>query len=174
MTNHPPTTTPVTLTNFVGTPLIIALTNLSAAWNDVDGDPLSLAAVSLSTNGISLTNTGSALIYFNSNNVADQWVCTISDGSGGTNLQTVSIVPVLPPNPMPLITGLTTGNGGITLSLAGAPGYTYILATTTNLTAPGAWQFIATNTMDTNGVWQFLDPQITNTPQRYYRLYLAP
>ena len=45
---------------------------------------------------MTLTNTGTALVYFNSNNVADQFTCTITDGFGGTNFQTVAIAPALP------------------------------------------------------------------------------
>jgi len=62
-------------------------------------------------------------------------------------------------------------NGGITLNLSGASGYTYALAISTNLAA-GGWQFIATNALTTNGGWQFTDTQTTNFPQRFYRVYI--
>jgi hypothetical protein len=39
---------------------------------------------------------------------------------------------------------------------------------------PIGWLFIATNTLGTNGVWQFTDAQATNFPQQFYRLMLAP
>ena len=171
VTNHPPVATPAFYTNTASFTLIIAIADLATHWSDVDGDAVSLAAVSVSTKGITLTNTGTALVYFNSNNVADQFTCTITDGFGGTNFQTVFIAPS--PDTTPLITGVVAGNGGVTLSLGGAPGYTYILQTTTNLAPPANWLPAATNTLGTNGVWQFTDTQATNFTQRFYRLELA-
>jgi len=172
VTNHPPTATPAFYTNTASLTLIIPIADLATHWSDVDSDAVSLAAVSVSTNGITLTNTGTALVYFNSNNVADQFTCTITDGFGGTNFQTVTIAPA--PDTTPLITGVVAGNGSVTLSLGGAPGYAYILETTTNLILPAGWQPFTTNTPGTNGVWQFTDLQATNFPQRFYRLELAP
>jgi hypothetical protein len=174
VTNHPPTATPAFYTNVIGSPLIITIASLATNWSDVDGDTVSLAAVSVSTNGITLTNTGNALVYFNSNNVADQFTCTITDGFGGTNFQTVTIAPAPLPNTTPLVTSIVVaGNGSVTLSLGGALGYTYILETTTNLSLPGSWQPIATNTPGTNGVWQFTDTLATNFTQRFYQLELT-
>ena len=172
VTNHPPVATPAFYTNTASFTLVIPIADLATHWSDVDGDTISLAAVSVSTNGITLTNTGTALVYFNSNNVADRFTGTITDGFGGTNFQTVAIAPA--PDTTPLITGVVAGNGSVTLSLGGASGHTYILETTTNLTLPGSWQSIATNTAGTNGVWQFTDTQATNFTQRFYRLELTP
>ena len=116
--------------------------------------PVSVAG-SVNTNALG-TNT---LIY------------TATDGNGNTNTATRTvIVRVI----TPLITGVVAGNGGVTLSLSGAPGYTYILETTTNLILLAGWQAITTNTPGTNGVWQFTDLQATNFTQRFYRLELAP
>jgi hypothetical protein len=75
----------------------------------------------------------------------------------------------------PVIAGVMANpDGSITLNLAGAPGSTCILMTTTNLTPPIVWQPIATNTLDITGVWQFTDPQAVNFQQEFYRLELAP
>jgi hypothetical protein len=62
-----------------------------------------------------------------------------------------------------------TGGGTFTLSGVGNAGQDYVLLTATNLAAPD-WLPIATNTADTNGVFQFADPQMTNFMQRYYRV----
>ena len=79
-----------------------------------------------------------------------------------------------PANPTPNIIGVVSvGNGSFTLNLAGAPGYTYVLETTTNLIPSANWLPVATNTLGTNGVWQFNDAQATNFSQRFYRLKLA-
>jgi hypothetical protein len=47
------------------------------------------------------------------------------------------------------------------------------LQATTNLFSSANWLPIATNTLGTNGVWQFNDPQATNFPQQFYRLKLG-
>lgn len=64
-------------------------------------------------------------------------------------------------------------DGGFNLNLTGMPGYIYILQSTTNLAVADGWLSIATNTIDTNGVWLFADPSATNYPQQFYRLKLA-
>ncbi|MGH7992357.1 MAG: S53 family peptidase, partial [Limisphaerales bacterium] len=86
-------------------------------------------------------------------------LCTGLGTPNGTNLIN-ALAPL--PNTTPLITGVVAGNGSVVLSLGGAPGYTYILEATTNLNTPGGWQPVATNTLGTNGVWQFTDAQSTN------------
>jgi hypothetical protein len=175
VTNHPPVAVSAFYTNIPGFCVSIALADLATNWTDVDDDAISLAEVSVSTNGITLTNNGAALVYFNSNNIADQFVCTISDGFGGTNFQTVAIAPAPPVSSAPLITGVVSNPGGsFNLSLAGAPGHTYVLETTTDLISLGDWLPVATNTLGTNGLWQFNDDQATNFVQRFYRLKLLP
>jgi Pro-kumamolisin, activation domain/Immunoglobulin I-set domain/Bacterial Ig-like domain (group 3)/Viral BACON domain len=171
VTNHPPTAATVYFTRLAGFPLDIPIASLATNWSDVDGDALSLAGVSVSTNGITLTNNAGTLVYSNPNNVPDQFVCTISDGWGGTNFQTVNIAVV---NPVPSITSVAgNSDGSFTLNLSGLPNYTYILETTTNLLPSADWLPIATNTFGADGVWQFNDTQATNYTQRFYRLKLA-
>ncbi|HUB87007.1 MAG TPA: protease pro-enzyme activation domain-containing protein [Verrucomicrobiae bacterium] len=173
VTNHPPTATPYYAGRYPGFMLKIPVSNLASNWSDVDGDTVSLAGVSISTNGVTLTNNAGTLVYCNSNNVSDEFTCTITDGWGGTNFQNVfiAIVP-LPQNAIPAITGLgNNSNSGITLNLAGAAGFTYVLETATNLSAPD-WLPAATNAVGTNGVWQY-SASITNSPQQFYRLELV-
>lgn len=170
VTNHPPTAVPAFFTRAAGAALDIPVTNLALDWSDVDGDTVSLAGISVSTNGVTVTNNGGVLVYFNSNNVADQFTCTITDGFGGTNYQAVNIAVVFPV----IIVAPGNNNGSITLELNGAPGQTYVLETATNLVAPVIWLPLATNTLGTNGVWQLTDPQAENFSQRFYRLGLAP
>jgi uncharacterized repeat protein (TIGR01451 family) len=169
VTNHPPTAVPVFFTREAGTPLEIALTNLAASWSDVDGDALSLAAIGISANGVTVTNDPVTLFYAGTNNVADQFVCTISDGFGGTAFQTVNIAVAFPN----IISVVLNPAGSITLSLSAAPGYTYVLEATTDLSAFGNWLPVATNTLGTNGVWSFTDTSATNFPQQFYRLRLV-
>ena len=167
VTNHPPTAVPAFFTRAAGAALDIPVTNLVLDWSDVDGDTVSLAGVSVSTNGVTVTNNAGVLIYFDPRNVADQFTCTITDGFGGTNYQTVSIAVAF------AVIAVAPGNGGgLTLNLTGAPGQAYVLETTTNLNLPVTWLPIATNMLGTNGLWQFTDPQATEFTQRFYRLEL--
>jgi hypothetical protein len=173
VTNHPPVVADVFYDRLAGYPLNIAVADLATNWSDPDGDPVSLAGIGVSDDGVTVTNNAGTLVYFDTNNVDDQFVCTISDGWGGTNFQTVYIDIVLT-NTIPTIIGVgNDSNGGVTLNLGGAPGDTYVLEATTNLVSPTCWQPVATNTLGTNGLWQFTDPQVIHFPQRFYRLKLA-
>ncbi len=170
VTNHPPTATAAFYTRYAGFPLSLAVAELATHWADVDGDALALAGASVSTNGVALTNSAGTLVYFNSNSVPDQFVCTISDDWGGTNVQLVNIDVVLP-----AISGVTvTPAGAVLLNATGAPGGTYILEQTLDLLSAANWQPVATNTLGPEGVWLFNDAQATNSPQQFYRLKLAP
>jgi len=174
VTNHPPTATPIFTNRIAGFSLKIPVASLASDWSDVDGDTVSLAAIGVSTNGVTVTNNAGTLIYCNSNNVNDEFVCTITDGWGGTNFQNVFITVVpLPENAIPAITSLASSGGDtISLNLAGANGFTYVLETTTNLAVPDSWDPVATNVVGPSDVWQFNDV-ITNNPQQFYRLELV-
>lgn len=61
-----------------------------------------------------------------------------------------------------------SGNGNITVTVSGAPGHTYRVLASTNLTLPTAlWTPIGTNTLGGSGVWQFNDAR--TLPERFYR-----
>jgi hypothetical protein len=64
-------------------------------------------------------------------------------------------------------------NGVFAFGLIGQPGTIYLMEATTNLGQTN-WLIIATNIMDSNGVWQFTDPASTNLPNRYYRARQTP
>lgn len=173
VTNHPPSAAPAAYSRDPGAPLNIPVADLALGWTDVDGDPLSLADFSVSTNGVTLTNNAGVLLYVNTNDVADQFQCGVSDGWGGAAVQTVTLSLTPPVISIPNIVGPGgSGSGGFTLSLSGAPGYTYVLESTTDL-VPGVWLSMATNTLGTNGVWIYTDTSVTNTDQKFYRLKLV-
>ena len=105
-----------------------------------------------------LTNSGSYSL-----------VVTNNYGAITSSVATLTIL--IPPG----ISNVTANlDGSFTLNLLGSPGYTYIVEATTNLLLAANWLPIATNTLGTNGVWQFSDTQATNFPQQFYRLKLAP
>ena len=174
VTNHPPVTAAFYTNRYAGLSLKIPVAVLTNYWFDADGDALSLAGISVSTNGVVVSNSAGTLVYYNSNNVADLFVCAVSDGWGGTNFQNVYIAVVaLPTNAIPAITSVAPGaNGTISINLAGMAGLTYVLQATTNLIPPGNWLPLATNVPDTSGVWLLSEP--ANLPQQFYRLELVP
>jgi hypothetical protein len=175
VTNHPPIAATAFYSRAAGSALNLAIADLATHWTDADGDIISLADFTVSTNGVTLTNNAGTLIYFNASDVADQFVCIINDGWGGTNFQTVNLTIAPQADPTPNINGIASApSGSFTLNLTGAPGDTYVLETTTNLIPAANWFPIATNTLGTNGVWQFNDAQATNFSQRFYRLKLLP
>ncbi len=64
-------------------------------------------------------------------------------------------------------------NGTVQFDLVGVPGQTAVIEATTNLLSPPAsisWVPIATNTLDSSGVLQFIDSRATNFPHRFYRM----
>jgi subtilase family serine protease len=174
VTNHPPVTAAFYTNQYAGLSLKIPVAVLANYWSDADGDALSLTGISVSTNGVVVSNSAGTLVYYNSNNVADLFVCAVSDGWGGTNFQNVYIAVVaLPANAIPAITSVVPGaNGTISINLAGMAGLTYVLQATTNLIPPGNWLPLATNVPDTSGVWLLSEP--ANLPQQFYRLELVP
>jgi predicted RecA/RadA family phage recombinase len=174
VTNHSPIAVAAFYSRAAGSSLDIPIADLATNWTDVDGDLISLAEFSVSTNGVTLTNNEGILVYFNAGDVDDQFVCTISDGFGGTNSQTVNIVIEPRVSPIPIIIGVTPNPGGsFTLQLTGASDRTYVLEATASLVPSGDWQPVATNTLDASGTWQFTDTQATSVLQRFYRLKLA-
>ena len=159
----------LTLTRTAGVPLKLALSNLATNWSDADGDPVSLIAINLvSTNGATLTPLnlttrpdGSYVIgnhafigYANPVNVNDQFSYVISDGLGDTTVGLVNLVVSTA-----ALTGQATGilfSGGnaVTVQFAGAPGYTYTVERSTNLTA---WVPIWTTNAPVGSFFNYVD-----------------
>ena len=94
-----------------------------------------------------------------------------ADGAGNTNSVSRTVLVF---DPMPIITSVASAGDAMNLSLAGAPNRTYLLLGTTNLEAAGLWEPLVTNSPGSNGAWSFADTQVTNSPQRFYRLKLLP
>jgi hypothetical protein len=175
VTNHPPVAAPAFYTRQADATLTIPIADLATNWNDPDGDLVSLAGIGVSTNGVLVINDDGALFYFNSNNVPDQFLCTISDGWGGTNVQAVNISIASVPPPSLAISGITFRlDGGATLSGVGSAGSALVLESTTNLLPPVIWLPVTTNFTATNGLWQVTDPQGTNYALQFYRVRLVP
>lgn len=87
---------------------------------------------------------------------------------GSATSEVASLTVLLGPN----LYGITNpGRGAVTFLLAGTPGSTNRLWTTTNLNLPFAqWQPITTNTADATGLFQFTDTNTGDMPARFYIL----
>jgi hypothetical protein len=130
-----------------------ACTPLAYQWYFNNGI---LAAQTKATLTLSALTTNAAGSYF-----------AVASAAGGASTSQVAtlLVNLIPPGINGMVAG---GNSGFTLNLQGTPGYTYVLLSATNLGTP--WLPLATNTLGTNGVWQFTDFGVSNNPDRFYRL----
>jgi len=111
------------------------------------------------------TNSMLPLTNLQSIDGGDYFALASSDGGFATSA-VVSLA-------VQLTNNIVITNGSVTLTLAGSPGLTYILETTTNL-FPAGWLPVDTNTLGTNGLWQFTDPAAPSFPQRFFRLKQTP
>ncbi len=94
-------------------------------------------------------------------------VITNAFGSSTSRVASLSVI-------TPLVTNIVRStNGRVTLSYVGLPSATTRLWVSTNLASPANWQPIFTNTLNTNGTWQFTDTNAVGKPTRFYR-YSTP
>jgi autotransporter-associated beta strand protein len=171
VTNHPPTTVPASYVLNAGvSTLRITISQLLTNATDVDGDTISLVGVGTSTNGVTLAESGVYLLYQNTNNVNDLFNYTVADGYGGTNIGLVNIIFSTNSVFGQTSSAISTTNGAPTISFAGIPGYSYSVASSTNLTD---WNVVWTTNAPDNGVFQFTDPNAPQ-PTAYYRLQYNP
>ncbi len=165
VTNNPPTANPAVYYRLAGYPLTIVIADLATNWNDLDGDTMTLAGVSSpSTNGVVVAYDSADIYYTNANNVTDRFGYTISDGQGGTNNGTVTVLVA-----QQTVSSVAVNNGSVTLDFTGIPGSTYWVMAATNLVPPINWTPLSTNVVGTNGLWEFTDTQATNFIYRFYR-----
>jgi len=74
---------------------------------------------------------------------------------------------------LPAFTNMIPSSESFTLGGTGAASQSYTLEAATNLTTPIFWLPVTNTIADTNGVFQLLDLEATNHPQRFYRI-VAP
>jgi hypothetical protein len=115
--------------------------------------------------------TNNTLVISNLTGSAAGNYVVVASAAGGSVTSAVATLTVV----LPGISGVAVNpDGSVALSLTGLPPGTYVLESATNLLLPIDWLDLATNTLDTNGDWQFTDLQATNFPQQFYRLQLSP
>ena len=133
---------------------------------------MTLTGIDLTTtNGIMLIMNNSYILYSNYVSAIDQFNYTINDGHGGSATGTVSIAS----SPAGRFTDYPRWNGtGLTLHVAGRPGWPYYVDRSTNLLI---WMTIWTNTAPVNGVFDYADDfhDLSEAPSAgFYRLRWPP
>jgi autotransporter-associated beta strand protein len=170
--NRSPVVGPVLFTNEAPNVLQIPIATLLASGTDVDGDPLALADVSLTTtNGVTLVSNSTFITYSNYVSVLDRFNYTLSDGRGGSVTGVVEIAS----SPTGRFASPPSGNANsMTLQFVGSPGWTYYVERSTNLPV---WLTIWTNIAPANGLFEFTDDfhDLDGPPATaFYRLRWAP
>ncbi len=150
----------------------ILISDLLTNVTDADGDTIAFSSASSSTNGVTLVIAAGYLNYYNTNNVADRFNYTVSDGFGGTasgsvmiNLNSGAIFGQASPN-------ISTTGGAPTISFAGIPGYSYSVQRSTNISFI-PFDLVWTTNAPGGGVFKYTDLNAP-TPSAFYRLQYNP
>jgi hypothetical protein len=61
-------------------------------------------------------------------------------------------------------------NRCMTLQMQGTPGFGYVLQAATNLTPPVKWQNVLTNVADSNGIWSFIETNVSSGFNKFFRV----
>jgi hypothetical protein len=158
-----------------GQPLAINIADLM--WNDYDpdGEPVFFVGVSARTsNDLALTIQG-AQILVPANSVADGFSYTIADSQNATTNGTASISIITNVTSRALSFDLSIP-GGVRVSFAGVPWYSYECQRATNITFTGTVQTWPVQAWADGSIYWWDDfADLTNQPpQAFYRLRFAP
>ena len=174
-----------------GVALLINISNILSHVTDTNGWSVSLVGVGadgynlMTTNEVSLINTGTFIYYSNSvtPNVNDAFGYAVSDGHGPTNIGWVYIN-VNPANAFPAgqrNVALNLAATNVTANFFGVPGFRYTVERSTNLIIGLGWVPIITNVAPPGGVmplndsFQDLKIQVPPLPANvFYRLRYNP
>lgn len=123
-------------------------------------------------NGTNITDAMNDSYTIDATKPADAGSYTgIVHGIGGTASSSAMLTITIPaPNLTVTLTNVAGANL-FRLHSLGFPDSNYVLNVATNLTLPVDWQPVFTNSADSNGVWQFDEPELGDR-QRFYRLSL--
>jgi hypothetical protein len=133
--------------------------NVQFLTNDVAiGDPVSLVA------GVAALDT--ALLPPGTNTVTANY---LGEGnylpSSDSLPQVVTVIAETPS----LLGIVNNGDGSVTMTFAGTPGAEYLVLAGTDLSSPGSWVSVSTNTAGPSGQWTYTDNAITSYAQRFFR-----
>lgn len=139
---------------------------------DLDGDALAVTAVGTATSGTA-GFTASNVTYTASGNLGtNTFTYTVSDGFGGADTKTMTVVVTAPEGFNRLSPPSPIGNGTVVLTYLGIPSYNYALDWATNLTPPIIWTALQTNAAATNGSLIFTNT--SSEPVNFFRTRHVP
>jgi hypothetical protein len=149
-------------------PTAVVISKILARCSDPDGDPLTLASVSNSTNGAVVAIVSPDVVYTPVTDFVglDQFSYTISDGRGGFATAQIE-VEVYPGSVAGVnMVSIQVVPGGIEFTFAAIPGRTYSIERALSVTGP--WTNIGTALAGPTGLTSFVD---TNAPpgSAFYR-----
>lgn len=121
-------------------------------------------------NGSDLSNAVNVVYSLANTSQYPAWVSGRLADHPGLNITYIKEMAALAAEPFRLTALAPLTNGQFGFQLTGTVGETCVIQVSSNLTA---WTAVQTNTL-TNGVWTFVDPDATNSNQRFYRAQLAP
>lgn len=143
----------------------ISVSDLLTNAVDADGDMLTIVDVSTSSNGVPLTVSGGYVQYSNPNLVNDQFDYAVTDGFGGTNTATITLL-AGSASVAGQVSNIAYTDGVASMTFAGFPGYLYHIEVSTNLTD---WTDAVVTNAPSNGVFEYQD-NAAPRPAAYYRL----
>lgn len=172
--NQPPATSPVVMKRLPDLTAKVLVSELLAAANDPEDDPVAFDSVSAtSANGAELFTSGDWVLYsppedFNS---ADSFTYTVEDSFGAVSTGTVTVEMDAGDGDQTLniraIDVLPETDGHVHVRFVGVPGRSYLIQATEGLDQ--AWQTIHTTSADASGLYEFIDEEAGNYTQRFYR-----
>lgn len=137
------------------------LTNV-AVLPSAPADVFNVASVGASTNGATISTDGTFIFFTPANDNNESFAYTVTDARGGSASGVINVSVV---GATSTSLGFSKSGNSATVSVLGIPNFTYALETATNLNGP--WLPILTNTADSNGNLNFVDPNATNDVQFY-------
>ena len=171
--NHPPVAgSTFTLGANIGVLATVKIIGGKHSPTDVDNDPLTITAVSGAVNGTTSTD-GTNVTYIATGGTNDSFNCTISDGRGGTAIQTVNVVITASGGlGYNQLSAQSLGGGTNVLTFLGTPGFNYALDRTTNLVPPVVWISQGIKAASSNGFLIFTN--VTPLSPVFYRTRYVP
>jgi len=150
----------------LGASTTLAASNLVALAGNPGNYPLSITAVSAtSTNGSTVSLSGSNITYTPVALGPDQFTYTLSDGNGGTATGTVTVVTGTY-GIGGQVSGIALNGRAVTLTFTGLPSYKYHVQISTNLVN---WNDVLITNVPAGGLFQF-NAGTAQMQAAYYRL----
>ena len=174
VSNVAPTAAAYRMETWRDQPNSLGVAKLLRACFDLDGDALSVQAVSAtSAAGGTVVLAGNVITYTPPAGVsgADTFTYTVTDTQGASAQGTVTVTILAPAGSGPSVLGITADATTATVAMAGIPNLVYQIQASTNLVD---WVAIGQTTAGTNGLFQFVDTNKNLYPSRFYRSHAHP